>query len=64
MVDLWELGPGDRIETRDGADAGIMTETQDGEWINIRYMKVKNFPALVGTEDLCHEGEITRVART
>ena len=62
MIDLWKLGPGDRIETRDGAAAEITAETQDGEWIKVRYVEVEDQPSLAGTEDLCHEEEIAHVA--
>lgn len=61
MIDLWDLKVGDRIETRDGAAAEVAGETQDGEWIKVRYMEVEDRPSLVGTEDLCHEEEITHV---
>lgn len=61
MDDLWDLKPGGRVETRDGALAEVLEETVDGEWIKVRYLDVKGDPRLEGTEDLCHEGEITYV---
>lgn len=61
MKDMWNLKLGDRVETRDGAVAEILSETQDGEWIRIRYVEVCDEPSLVGTEDLYHEHELTEV---
>ena len=57
-MDLWELKPGDRIRTADGAIAEVLTETEDGRWIKIRYLRSPDEPSLVGTEDLCDEDEI------
>ena len=57
-MDLWELKPGDRIRTANGAIAEVLTETEDGQWIKIRYLRSSDEPSLVGTEDLCHEDEI------
>lgn len=62
MVDLWGLKVGDRIETQDGAAAEVAGETQDGEWIKVRYTAVEGRPSLAGTEDLCCGEEITLLA--
>lgn len=61
MADLWSMRSGVRIETRDGALAEVVQETADGEWIKVRYLKVDDNTRIEGTEDLCHEGEITHV---
>ena len=58
-MDLSELRPGDRVRTVDGAEAEIVNETEDGQWIKVRYVGGAD-PDLIGTEDLCHEGEIER----
>lgn len=63
MVDLWELKPGARFETRDGAVAEVVDETKDGHWIEVSYLACEDRPALVGTRDLTHEDEITHVLR-
>ena len=57
-MDLWELRPGDKIRTANGAIAEVLTETEDGRWVKVRYLRSSRDPALVGTEDLCHEDEI------
>ncbi len=37
-MDLWLLTPGHTIRTRDGAEAEVLPETEDGEWIRVRYV--------------------------
>lgn len=60
-MDLTLLKPGDRIRTRDGATAEILKPTEDGKWILVRYIEASEDPAIVGTEDLCAEAEVTEV---
>ena len=57
-MDLYNLRPGDRVRTMDGAIVEVLSETEDGQWIRVRYVEGTDDPALVGTEDLCHESEI------
>jgi hypothetical protein len=57
-VDLRTLKPGDKILTRDGAQAEVLSETEDGKRIKIRYLEAKGDPSLEGTEDLVNEDEI------
>ncbi len=61
MVNLYDLKPGDRVRTVDGAGAEILVPTEDGQWIRVRYMAAVD-SSLVGTVDLAHEGELA--ART
>ncbi len=35
-MDLWYLKPGHEVRTRDGTEAEILSETEDGEWIRVR----------------------------
>ncbi len=56
-MNLYELKRGDRVRTTEGAIAEILSETQDGQWIVVRYIEAGD-PALVGTEDLCHMDEL------
>jgi|SRR5215212_7582873 len=37
-MDLWLLTPGHTIRTRDGAEAEVLPEPEDGEWIRVRYV--------------------------
>lgn len=57
-MDLRTLKPGDMILTRDGAQAEVLSETEDGERIKVRYVEAKDDPSLEGTEDLVNEEEI------
>jgi len=57
-MDLRTLKPGHKILTRGGAQAEVLSETEDGEHIEVRYLKAKDNPSLVGTEDLVKESEI------
>ena len=66
-MDLWLLKPGHKIRTHDGAEAEVLSETEDGAWIKVRYLSVPDDPSLTGTEDLVSEGEVEAllgVART
>jgi hypothetical protein len=57
-MDVCGLKPGGRVRTVDGAVADILNETQDGQWILIRYIESSEDPSIVGTEDLCHQDEL------
>lgn len=57
-MDLWLLRPGHRIRTRDGAEAEVLAETEDGEWIKVRYLEAEDDLSLVGTEDLVSDSEV------
>jgi hypothetical protein len=66
-VNVWLLKPGHRIRTHDGAEAEVLAQTEDGAWIQVRYLEVQDDPSLAGTEDLVSEGEVEAllgVART
>jgi hypothetical protein len=57
-MDLWTLKPGHKVMTRGGAQAEVLSETEDGERIKVRYLEAEDDPSLVGTEDLVEESEI------
>ena len=57
-MDIYGLKPGDRVRTIDGTVAEILNETQDGQWIKVRYVESDEDPSIVGTEDLCHQDEL------
>jgi hypothetical protein len=61
-MDLYDLKRGDQVRTVDGALVEILNETQDGQWILVRYLADTEDPALVGTEDLCSESELHGLA--
>ena len=50
------LKPGHKIRTREGAEAEVLSETQDGEWIRLRYLDNQDDPQIAGTEDLASQG--------
>jgi hypothetical protein len=57
-LDLWYLKPGHTVRMRDGSEAEILSETEDGEWIKVRYLNGEGDPLFAGTEDLAHGDEI------
>jgi hypothetical protein len=57
-VDLWTLKPGDKIKIYGGAEAEVLSETEDGERIKVRYLEAKDEPSLEGTEDLVNQDAI------
>lgn len=57
-MDLWMLKPGHKIRTRDGAEAEVFFETEDGEWIRVRYLDSQDDLLFAGTEDLAHRDEV------
>jgi len=61
-MDAYALRPGDRVQTTDGALVEILKETEDGQWVLIRYLEDPENPNAVGTEDLCHVDELKELA--
>lgn len=57
-MDLWYLKPGHKIKTCDGAEAEVVSATEDGEWIKVRYLESEDDPLFAGTEDLAHRDEV------
>ncbi len=57
-MDLWTLQPGDKVLTRDDAQAEALSETEDGERIKVRYLEAKDDPSLEGTEGFVNEDQI------
>ena len=57
-MNLWLLKPGHKVRTRGGAEAEVLSETEDGEWIRVRYLDSVDDPLFAGTEDLAHRNEI------
>ena len=62
-MDIYALKPGDKVRTTDGALVEILKDTEDGRWILIRYLEDPENPSVVGTEDLCHVGELRELVR-
>jgi hypothetical protein len=60
-VDVTVLRPGDKVRTVEGSVAEVLKESQDGQWILVRYLSSTQNPTLVGTEDLCHGVELQAV---
>src|SRR3712207_2388674 len=57
-MNLWILKPGHKVLTRDGAEAEVLSESEDGAWIRVRYLASEDDPLFAGTEDLVHEDEV------
>ena len=62
-MDIYELKPGDKVCTTDGALVEILKETEDGRWILVRYLEDPENPSVVGTEDLCRRDELKELVR-
>ncbi len=56
-MELHYLRPGHKIRMHDGAEAEVLSETEDGEWIRVRYLGVDD-PLFAETEDLAHKDEV------
>jgi hypothetical protein len=48
----------DRIRMHNGAEAEILTEIEDGEWIKVRYLDAEDESSLVGTQGLVSRGKV------
>ncbi len=57
-MDLWLLKPGHKVSTRDGVGAEILSETQDVEWIRVRYLDSAADRLIAGTENFAHRDEV------
>ncbi len=57
-MDLRLLRPGHKVRMREGTEAEVLSETEDGEWIKVRYLDGGDDPRFSGTEDLVHRGEV------
>ncbi len=56
-MDLSLLKPGHKIRTREGVEAEVLSETQDGEWIRVRHLHSDD--QLFGrSEVLVHRDEV------
>lgn len=60
-VNISKLRRGDRIQTVDGNLAEVMDESQDGEWVKVRYVESSK-PELIDTEDLCSVDDVESVS--
>jgi len=56
-MDLYNLKVGDRVRTVDGNVVEVLSLTEDGSWIGVRYVEAEN-ENLLGSEDLCSEHEL------
>jgi hypothetical protein len=63
-MDLYSLKPGDRVRALNGVLAEVLKETEDGQWILVRYLESAEDPAIAGTEDLCHRDELRELPCT
>ncbi len=55
---IWDLKVGERISLDSGAVAEVVSPTEDGEWVLVKYVESPDSPELIGTEDLCSTDEI------
>ncbi len=45
---IWDLKVGDRISLDSGAVAEVITPTEDGEWVLVKYVEAPESPKLSG----------------
>lgn len=57
LVNLRMLKPGHKIRVADGAEAEVLSETEDGSWIRVRYLDADDALSS-GTEDLVHGDDV------
>lgn len=60
-MDLWELRVGMQVRLATGAIGKVVSSTEDGQWIRVRYLQSALSPALVNTEDLCSADEVVAI---
>ncbi len=56
-MDLYDLEPGDRVRLTDRSIAEVVSVTEDGREILVRYVESDD-RARLGTERLCTEDEV------
>ena len=61
-MDLGELAIGTLVRLERDAIAEIVSPTEDGAWIKVRYVQAPGAYGLVGIEDLCGADEILGLA--
>ena len=59
-MELLSLKIGSKILLESGTVAVVVAETEDDQWIRVRYLTAPGNPELEGTEDLCIADEILR----
>ena len=55
---IWDLKVGDRISLDSGAVAEVIAPTEDGEWVLVKYVEAPESLQIIGTQDLCRNGEL------
>lgn len=58
-MDLYDLEPGDRVQLTDGSVAEVVSESEDGRTILVRYIESED-RSLPGTERVCTEDEVEK----
>ena len=61
-MDLRELAVGNRVRLERDVIAEIVSPTEDGAWIKVRYVEAPGTFGLVGVEDICGADEILGLA--
>ena len=52
IVNLIELGPGQRVGLHNAATAEVVSNPKDGVWLFVRYLSHPDDPAQAGVEDM------------
>lgn len=62
IVDIKELGAGQRVILEDGSIALVLEASRDGASVRVRYVEAPFDEQLVGTEAMCTDYEIVGLA--
>lgn len=61
MLNLMTLAVGDRLKLQGGVVAEVIENMEDGQWVRVRYLDVKDNPDQIGGEELAHATDILSV---
>ena len=58
VLNLLEIGAGDRVRLSGDATAEVVDNPRDGAWLQVRYLTAPADPELVGTVDLVFADDV------
>jgi hypothetical protein len=61
MLNLMTLKVGDRLKLEGGVIGEVIENMDDGQWVRVRYLDVKDMPEQIGNEELAHATDILAV---
>lgn len=61
MIDVTAIKVGTRLKLEAGVVAEVVQNMDDGQWLQVRYLKSPARPGDVGTVELCHAQDVVEV---